>query len=845
VAKDSPNSSSPAAAPSGPVGSLGTFAGVFTPSILTILGIILFLRLGYVVGAAGVPKALLMILMANAISVVTSLSLSAIATNLRVKGGGDYYLISRTLGVEYGGAIGLVLFLAQAVSIAFYAIGFGEAVAGMVGDGNPLLPQIVAAVAVALLFVLAWVGADLATKFQFVVMIVLTSALIAFVVGSSRLASVEQLESNFTGASDQPFWVLFAIFFPAVTGFTQGVSMSGDLRDPGKSLPRGTFAAVFLSFAVYVGAALLFGAAMPGANLAVDYAAMRKLSIAPWLIDAGVIAATLSSAMASFLGAPRILQSLAADKVFPFLNPFAAGVGPTNNPRRGVLLAGAIAAITVALGNLNAIASIVSMFFLISYGLLNYATFFEAQANSPSFRPRFRFFNAWLSLAGAGGCLAIMLAISPTAAAIASVALFTLYQYLSRSQRVERWADSSRSHRLQRVRNDLHVVRTEPEHARDWRPVLAAFSDDPRRRERLLSFASWLEGRSGFSTLVRMEEGTGAVARRDRIELERQIKAEIRERGLDAFARVILAEEIESALPVLLQAYGVGEIRTNTVLLNWYDSEDREGRPGLPAYGEYVRTALRYDCNVLLLAASQADYDAIDQIPRSKRRIDVWWCDDASGRLMLLLAYLMTRSESFGRARIRLYGVMPSEGTETDRKTSLREMLDDVRIDAEVEVVDELSVDVVRERSQGAAVVFQAFRLRGTEATSTFGGSIEDAVSGLGCTVLVQAREEIVLDSEPDTGLQAEIASAIDRARRLEKLATQAERTAAEAASRADVAKRRVEEAVRGSMTPETLAELEQAEAQATADGERFRRRAVRARAKATAAATEADVLAQ
>ena len=765
MSKAPPSTSSSPGTADGPAGSLGTFAGVFTPSVLTILGIILFLRLGYVVGAAGVPKALVMVLMANAISIVTSLSLSAIATNLRVKGGGDYYLISRTLGVEYGGAIGLVLFLAQAVSIAFYAIGFGEAVAGMVGSGNPLLPQIIAAVAVSLLFVLAWVGADLATKFQFVVMAVLISALVAFVVGSSRMASVAQLEANLAPASSESFWVLFAIFFPAVTGFTQGVSMSGDLKDPGRSLPRGTFAAVFLSFGVYVVVALLFGAAMSGSELAADYTAMRKLSLAPGLIDAGVIAATLSSAMASFLGAPRILQSLAADKVFPILNPFAVGSGPTNNPRRGVLLAGGIAAATVAAGNLNAIATIVSMFFLISYGLLNYATFFEAQANSPSFRPRFRFFSAWLSLAGAGGCLAIMLAISPTAAAIASVALFTLYQYLSRSNRVERWADSSRSHRLQRVRNDLHAVRVEVEHDRDWRPVLAAFSDDPSRRARLLYFASWLEGRSGFSTLVRLEEGQGAVARRDRVELERQIKADIRERGLDAFARVILAEEVESAVPVLLQAYGVGEIRTNTVLLNWYDREDEEGRPGLPAYSAYVRTALRYDCNVLLLAARQKDFDAIGKIPRKKRRIDVWWCDDASGRLMLLLAYLMTRSEPFARARIRLYGATSPEDTEVDSETALRAMLEDVRIDADVEIVDRPSVEVVRERSSDAAVVFQSFRLRGTEATSSFDGSIEDAVKGLGCTVLVQAREEIVLDSEPDTGLQAEIASAIDRAR--------------------------------------------------------------------------------
>ena len=147
-----------------PSGTLGTFAGVFTPSILTILGIILFLRLGYVVGSAGLGRALLILLLANGISVLTTFSLSAIATNLKVKGGGDYYLISRTLGMEFGGSIGIVLYLAQSVSIAFYCIGFGEVISALLGGGHPLLPQIVAAAAVAFLFIFAWLGADVATR---------------------------------------------------------------------------------------------------------------------------------------------------------------------------------------------------------------------------------------------------------------------------------------------------------------------------------------------------------------------------------------------------------------------------------------------------------------------------------------------------------------------------------------------------------------------------------------------------------------------------------------------------------------------------------------------------------
>ena len=259
-----------------PQGTLGTFAGVFTPSVLTILGIILFLRLGYVVGNAGLGPALLILLLANGISVLTSVSMSAIATNLKVKGGGDYYVISRTLGREFGGAIGIVVFLAQSVSIAFYCLGFGEVVARLFAIDLEILPQIIAAIAVSLLFILAWLGADWATKFQYVVMAVLTAAILSFFIGGFIKWDSSLLAQNWSSSQTEiGFWVLFAIFFPAVTGFTQGVSMSGDLKNPGKSLPLGTFAAVGLSIVVYFLSSIIFAATLPGEVLVSNYGAMK------------------------------------------------------------------------------------------------------------------------------------------------------------------------------------------------------------------------------------------------------------------------------------------------------------------------------------------------------------------------------------------------------------------------------------------------------------------------------------------------------------------------------------------------------------------------------------------
>ena len=243
---------------------LGTFGGVFTPSVLTILGIILFRRLGFVIGSAGLGPALIMLALATIISGLTSLSLSAIATNRKVRGGGDYYLISRTLGVEYGGALGLILFVAQAISVAFYCLGFGEAVASVFGLGGlPLVVRLSAVVAAGGLFALAYAGADLATRFQFVIMTVLGAALVSFFAGSRIAWDPAILEQSWTSDADTPFWMVFAIFFPAVTGFTQGVSMSGDLKNPARSLPVGTFLAVGLSTIVYVAAMFALAASVP------------------------------------------------------------------------------------------------------------------------------------------------------------------------------------------------------------------------------------------------------------------------------------------------------------------------------------------------------------------------------------------------------------------------------------------------------------------------------------------------------------------------------------------------------------------------------------------------------
>ena len=742
---------------------LGTFAGVFTPSILTILGIILFLRLGYVVGNAGLGGTLLIIFIATAVSVLTSMSLAAIATNIEVKAGGDYYLISRTLGVEFGGAIGVVLFLAQSVSIAFYAIGFAEATSAVFGWQGQGVVQIIALVAVAVIFFFAWAGADVATRFQFVIMGALVLALASFYLGAIPGYDPELARSGMLPPGDAVgFWVVFGIFFPAVTGFTQGVSMSGDLRDPARSLPRGTFLAVAVSTIVYVSVAVLLSGNADQSDLTSDTGqAMEMAAIFGPLIILGVVAATLSSAMASFLGAPRILQSLASDRIFPLLTPLAKGHGPTSNPRRAVLVSAVIAVMTIGLGNLNAVAPVVSMFFLISYGLLNYATFYESRAKSPSFRPRFRFFNQWASLAGALACLGAMLAINAIAAAAAVAVLFGIFRYLAARRVPDRWADSSQAHYFQRAKESIAALTAEIDHPRNWRPQVITFSANPERRARLLRFGKWLEGDSGVTATFRIVQGEGVQARRELAAEDEELHRQISELGVEVYGRAVLAADALESVPVIVQSFGLGRLRANTVVFGWPETTDPDR---YHAYVESLRDLARLGTNVVSLVGDSERWEALEQIPAKKRRIDVYWTDDDTGRLALLTAYLCTRTDFWQKASIRLLAGCESDGDRGTTEEDLSQILAEARITAEIEVVVDPDHEDLIALSEDAAMVMLGMRIRAGEMLDNAGRPLSGLVPRLPVTAALMAGTPVHLITQPDTGVGAALAEAEEAA---------------------------------------------------------------------------------
>ncbi len=760
---------------------LGTFAGVFTPSILTILGIILFLRTGYVVGNAGLAGALLIVGVATAVSVLTSISLAAIATNIEVKGGGDYYLISRTLGLEFGGAIGIVLFLAQSVSIAFYAIGFAEVTSALLGWDSRLATQLVAAGAVLLLFGFAWAGADVAARLQFVIMGVLAAALISFYVGSLSAFDGDTLSRSWTAPPGAiGYWAAFAIFFPAVTGFTQGVSMSGDLRTPSRSLPIGTFAAVGLSTVVYVSVFVLLAAGAPQLELVNDDGtAMRNIAAIGALVGVGAVVATLSSAMASMLGAPRILQSMASDRFFPLIGGFAKGHGEANNPRRALLFSLVIALATIGFGSVNLIAPIVSMFFLLSYGLLNYATYYEARAASPSFRPRFRFFSKWASLAGAVLCAIAMLAINPIAGVAAAIALFAIYYYLGRRASPERWADAAHSHHFQRAVESVRALDGEIAHARNWRPQILVFSADSSRRARLLRFAKWIEGSSGLTAAFRIVIGEGVRKRIETDEQDADLQSEIQELGLDVHGRAVLAPDGMDALPVIVQSFGLGRLRANLVLFGWPESPDAGA---LGSYVAAVQGVARLGVSVMSLSTDELRWGRLNATAKRDRTIDIWWVDNDSGRLALMAAYLCTRDPAWSKASIRL--IAPTDGDAAATRALLEAMLDEARIRGEVVTVERPTRDDIVSVCAESTLVLMPMRLRRGQIIDPLEGEMVELAARLPMTAALHAAAPILLNTDPESGLAeslAEAEQAVDEARgRLQKLEAQLEQANAE-----------------------------------------------------------------
>ena len=466
------------------VKGLSTFEGVFTPSILTILGVIMYLRFGWVVGNVGLIGTLAIVTLSTGITFLTALSISAIATDQRVRIGGAYYMISRSLGIETGGAVGIPLYFAQALSVALYTVGFAESVVQAFPTVNEKAVGIITTIVVTLV---ALKSARAAIRSQYIIMVAIGLSLISLIFGSP----IEETEVVlWSQPREGNFWVVFAVFFPAVTGIMAGVNMSGDLEDSARSIPRGTLAAVGAGYAIYMLLPLLLVIRVGADALITDPLIMRKISFWGDAILLGVWGATLSSAVGSILGAPRVLQALSRDGVLPvWLKVLGKGSGAADEPRIGTIVTFFVALVAVIFGNLNLIAPVLTMFFLTTYGVLNITAGLERFLNNPSYRPVFKVHWA-LSLLGAVGCIAVMFLINALASVVAIMCVAAIYVWLERQELQSAWGDVRQGIWMALTREGLLRMKTYTQDTKNWRPHLLVLSGAPRKRWHLIELAS-------------------------------------------------------------------------------------------------------------------------------------------------------------------------------------------------------------------------------------------------------------------------------------------------------------------------------------------------------------------
>ena len=645
----------------------GTFQGVFTPSILTIIGVVMYLRFGWVLGNVGLIGSLSLVAIGSAITFLTGLSISSLATNRRMKGGSADFMLSRSLGLESGAALGIPLALSQAIGVSFYIAGFAEA---LTQSGLPLVSDLdvrtVGFVTLTILAVVSTLSADIALKSQYFIMAAIGISLISFFAGSAPLPPADPLPAP----SPLGFWPVFAVFFPAVTGILSGLGMSGDLKDPGRSIPLGTIAAVLTGYVVYTSVPIVMNLFVDdSAWLRLDTMIMLKCARWPILVLVGVWAATLSSAVGSFLCAPRVLQALARDRILPQF--FGKGFGVTDDPRISSVLCFGIAAAGILLGDINAIAPVLTMFNLSTYALLNFAAAAESLLANPFWRPTFRV-PALFPAIGFVGCLGAMFMISPGWSMIALTCEAGVYVLVKRRQLRVQFGDVRTGLLAALVRFALRRLAVDRHAERNWRPNLLVFSRLPVQNLAILALAKGISGGRSFVTLTSIIKDMGANL--DRRELQNAVIRTGTSIDLELTPHLSVARDVWSGISETIRSYGFGPVTPNTILFGLPEADH------LTALAGAIRTAAQEKRNVLLVRQT-------DHVPEGGH-LDIWWRGGgANGALMLSLAVLLRRDDSWKRLSTRV-NMLIHNRTVAEAEKQLSEFLVRARIDSKTRILD-------------------------------------------------------------------------------------------------------------------------------------------------------------
>ncbi|NXA20586.1 S12A1 protein, partial [Ibidorhyncha struthersii] len=676
----------------------GWVKGVLVRCMLNIWGVMLFIRLSWIVGQAGIGLGIIVIGLSVVVTTLTGISMSAICTNGVVRGGGAYYLISRSLGPEFGGSIGLIFAFANAVAVAMYVVGFAETVVELLKESDTLMVdesndiRIIGTITVVCLLGISVAGMEWEAKAQVILLIVLLVAIANFFIGTVIPTNNEKkargffnYEGNNFGIkswwyasfslfaasifaenfgpdfrSGEGFFSVFAIFFPAATGILAGANISGDLKDPQSAIPKGTMLAILVTTVAYIGVAVCVASCVvrdatgsindtvvPGmscngssacslgydfsrcASQPCDYGLMNNFQVMSMvsgfgpLITAGIFSATLSSALASLVSAPKVFQALCKDNVYKGLHFFAKGYGKNNEPIRGYVLTFMIAMAFILIAELNTIAPIISNFFLASYALINFSCFHASYAKSPGWRPAFRYYNMWVSLFGALLCCGVMFVINWWAALITYAIEFFLYIYVTYKKPEVNWGSSTQALYYINALDSALALTTVEDHVKNFRPQCIVLTGAPMIRPALLDITHTFTKNNGLCICCEVYTGPRKLCVKEMNSGMAKKQAWLTKNKRKAFYAAVAADSFRDGVKSLLQASGLGRMKPNTLVIGFKKDWRNATAAQVENYVGVIHDAFDFELGMIIVRISQGfDISQVLQVQEELEKLE-------------------------------------------------------------------------------------------------------------------------------------------------------------------------------------------------------------------------------
>jgi solute carrier family 12 sodium/potassium/chloride transporter 2 len=712
-----------------------TFEGVFTPSTLTILGVIMYMRLGWVVGNAGLIGAIIIIIIAHVIAVTTGLSVSSVASDKKIGAGGIYYVLSRSMGIPIGGSIGIALSVGTAFSIALYLIGFAESFNSFFGFGNTINDfRLTGTIALVSLTCLALISTSVALKTQFFILAAIVISLIAIFFGTSDF--VPETVQLFSDKDSVPLEVVFAVFFPAVTGFTAGIAMSGDLKNSKKSIPLGTLSAIGVGLLIYLSLAVFIAFSVNSEVLKSDYNFLMKIALYAPAVVAGIWGATLSSALGGILGGPRILQAMSLDKVTPKI--FSKIRGKNGEPINALFMVFIIAEIGILIGELDVIARVVSMFYLTAYGFINISYFLESWAN-PDFQPSFKI-KRWIGLLGFVACFVVMFKLDMIAMIAAFAIVAALYYRLQRKEVKLQSNDVWRSVWENVVNKGLKRIDAQDDENSNWNPNIILFSGASKHQSYLLELCKTISGRTGIVTnfkLILDKENTKPLKKTEQVIRDDAFA------DLGIFARQVKVDNIYTGITNIATTFGFSGVEPNSIMMGW-----PKGLEHSTEYAKMTETLLYLDYNLLYL-----DFDRKKKFG-NYHTVDFWWreTDSKNAEMMLNIARFIIASPRWNDPQIRVLFVNNNNVEIAIIRSRISEIVEDLRVNVEIVIINnaveqEAFYSLIKQFSSTTNLTVIGIPNYKIEKQAAFVTKTNDLFETIGSTLLVKAANNFnVLD---------------------------------------------------------------------------------------------------